>query len=403
MSVADLVRLALERLSRSRLRSALTTLGVVIGVASVVALVAAGQGAGRDVTQRIEGIGTNLLTVNPGRSGGGPVRGAAGTSGTLTVADATALDELDGVAAVAPEITTQRTVLAEGGNTTTTIVGTTAGYGDVRNFDVRHGSALTDLAVDERLRVAVVGSQVALDLDLDRADLGSELIIGGIPFRLIGILQPKGAASFQNPDDQILVPIGTLQRQFVGGDVVRTIGVSVVATDRIAEVAASIVRLLRDRHGIAPGATDDFTILDQAQLLSAASAVGATLTLLLAGLGSISLVVGGVGIMNIMLVSVRERTREIGIRKALGARRRDILAQFLVEALTLSSLGGLLGVAVGLGVSVLVGQLAGWGFEPSIETVVVAVAVSAAVGVVFGVWPAREAAVLDPIVALRFE
>jgi putative ABC transport system permease protein len=249
----------------------------------------------------------------------------------------------------------------------------------------------------------VLGASTAETLGLDADDLGIEISVGGIPFQLIGILQPKGGASFQDPDDQVIVPVGTVQKYFVGGDSVRSIGVSVAPTADMTATNTEITALLRDRHELAASDEADFSIFDQTQLLAAASSISGTLTLLLGGIASISLIVGGIGIMNIMLVSVRERTREIGIRKAIGARRRDILAQFLVEALTLSMLGGLIGIAVGLGASAVIGQIAGWGFVFNPSTVVAAVVFSLLVGVVFGVWPARQAARLDPINALRYE
>ncbi len=241
------------------------------------------------------------------------------------------------------------------------------------------------------------------DLGITAQDLGTEIRVGGIPFQLIGIMQPKGGAGFQDPDDQVVVPVATVQKYFVGGDSVRTIGVSTTDAASMATVKADITALLRGRHELAATDDDDFNVFDQTQLLEAATSISGTLTLLLGGIASISLIVGGIGIMNIMLVSVRERTREIGIRKAVGARRRDILAQFLVEALTLSLIGGLIGIAVGLLVSAGIGRLAGWGFAFSPSTIAVAVLFSLLVGVVFGVWPARQAARLDPITALRYE
>jgi putative ABC transport system permease protein len=257
--------------------------------------------------------------------------------------------------------------------------------------------------VGQTLRVAVLGATVADDLGLDASAIGTEVSIGGLPFEVIGILQPKGGSGFQNPDDQVLIPLASVSKYFVAGDTVRTIGVSVASNDEMTSVTNAITALLRDRHQLAATDTADFSIFNQTQLLDAASSISGTLTLLLGGIAGISLVVGGIGIMNIMLVSVRERTREIGIRKAVGARGRDILAQFLIEALTLSLLGGLIGIAVGLGVSALIGQLAGWGFQFSPSTVAAAVVFSLLVGVVFGVWPARQAARLDPINALRYE
>jgi putative ABC transport system permease protein len=396
MSAFELLRLALSRLRTSRLRAALTMLGVIIGVASVVALVGVGQGTTSDITTRLADLGTNLLTISP------TTQNADGST-SLSLEDADAIAELDSVAGVAPEVSTSLDVSAGEESTTTTVVGTTAAYATVRAYDVWQGTFLTDVSVDRELRVAVLGASTAETLGLDASDLGSEISIAGIPFQVIGILQPKGGSGFQDPDDQVIVPVAGVQKYFVGGDSARTIGVSVAPSADMTATNAEITALLRERHELASGTDDDFSIFDQTQLLDAASSISGTLTLLLGGIASISLVVGGIGIMNIMLVSVRERTREIGIRKAVGARGRDILAQFLVEALTLSLLGGLIGIAVGLAVSAVIGQIAGWGFAFSPTTVVAAVLFSLLVGVVFGVWPARQAARLDPIGALRYE
>jgi putative ABC transport system permease protein len=390
----ELLRLALSRLRTSRLRAALTMLGVVIGVASVVALVGVGQGTTANITTRLAGLGTNLLTISPtGRSSTHP----------LTLEDAAAIAKVDGVAAVAPELQTSTSIVVGTKSTTTSVVGTSADYARVRAYDVWQGSFLTPATVENGLRVATLGATTASDLGLDASSIGSTISVGGLPFELIGILQPKGGAGFQNPDDQVLVPLATVSKYFVAGDTIRTIGVSVTSDAQMASVTTAITALLRDRHQLAATDTSDFSIFNQTQLLDAASSISTTLTLLLGGIASISLIVGGIGIMNIMLVSVRERTREIGIRKAVGARGRDILAQFLIEALTLSLLGGLIGIAVGLGVSALIGQLAGWGFQFNPLTVAAAVIFSLIVGVVFGVWPARMAARLDPIASLRYE
>ncbi len=396
MSIFELRGLSLSRLRTSRLRAALTMLGVVIGVASVVALVGVGRGTTSNITNRLSSLGTNLLTVSPTRQ-------TATGSNPLTLADATAIAALPSIAGVAPEVSTSLVARAGTKDTTTTIVGTTAAYTGVRAYDVWQGTALTTPAIDSSLRVAVLGATVATNLGLGASDVGSTVSIAGIPFQISGILQPKGGSGFNDPDDQILVPVGAVQKYFVGGSDVRTIGISVASGAEMQTASAAITALLRQRHKLAASATSDFNVFDQTQLLAAASSISGTLTLLLGGIASISLVVGGIGIMNIMLVSVRERTREIGIRKAVGARGRDILAQFLVEALTLSLLGGLIGIALGLAVSALIGRLAGWGFTFDPTTVVAAVLFSLAVGVVFGVWPARLAARLDPIQALRYE
>jgi putative ABC transport system permease protein len=396
MNPAELLRLALSRLRTNRLRAALTMLGVVIGVASVVALVGVGQGTTSNITNALASLGTNLLTINP------TTQNSDGST-SLTIDDATAVAGLEGVAAVAPELTSSQTVKAGAESTTTTIVGTTSAYPGVRAYTIWQGTGLSDATVDLDLRVAVLGKTTADDLGLGSDAIGSDVSIGGIGFRVIGQLQPKGGAGFNDPDDQILVPVGAVQKYFVGGDSLRSIGVSVDPAADMDATNARITALLRQRHELAASDDDDFAVFDQTSLLAAASSITGTLTLLLGGIASISLVVGGIGIMNIMLVSVRERTREIGIRKAIGARGSDILAQFLVEALTLSLLGGLIGVAIGLGVSALIARVAGWNFAFTPATLGAAVLSSVLVGVVFGVWPARQAARLDPIAALRYE
>jgi len=405
MSLIELVRLAISRLGTSRARSALTMLGIIIGVASVVALVAVGQGASTGITSRINSLGTNLLTVNAGASFSGGARQAAGSATTLTLQDAAAVAAIDGVAAVSPELSASQFVLAGDLNTTTTILGTTRDYPTVRAYEVWQGSFLTDTSVEQALRVAVLGSTTADDLELGKDAIGSQITIGGIPFEVVGILQAKGGTSVTSGDDQVLIPVSTLKRYFTGSSSsgVRSIGISVATAGQMSSVKAEVTTLLENRHEIASGGTDDFSVADQTQLLSTATSVYSLLTVLLAGVASISLVVGGIGIMNIMLVSVRERTREIGIRKAIGAKSRDILLQFLVEALVLSLLGGLIGIAVGLAASAVIGAIAGWGFTFNPVTLVAATVFSLVVGVVFGVWPARQAARLNPIAALRFE
>ena len=395
MRTLELVRLALSRLRRSRVRAALTMLGVIIGVASVVGLVSVGRGTTARITEQLSSLGTNLLTISPtGRT----------ADSTLTLDDAAAIAALQGLAAVAPEIETAGTVATSATNTTSTsIVGTSAQYAQVRAYDVWQGTFLSDVEADHSMRSVVLGASVASNLGLGAEAVGSDVLINGLPFEIVGILQPKGGAGFNNPDDEVLVPLSTVTRYFVGGSGVRAIGVSVADGVDMQSMKDAIAELLRVRHGIGASDTDDFQIFDQTQLLQAATTISGTLSLLLGGIASIALVVGGIGIMNIMLVSVRERTREIGIRKALGARGRDILSQFLIEAIVLSLVGGAIGIAVGLVISALIGRLAGWGFIFDPTTVAAATLFSLAVGVVFGVWPARQAARLDPVAALRFE
>jgi len=404
MKLGELISLAISRLGTSRLRSTLTMLGIIIGVASVVALVSVGQGASSGITNQINSLGTNLLTVNAGASFSGFTRGAAGSATTLTTGDATAISQISGVAAIAPETSTSEFVVNGTKNTTTTILGTTQDYTTVRAYDIWQGKFLTDTSEEQALRVAVVGSSTADDLGLTADSVGSQISIGGVPFTVLGILQSKGGTAVNNADDQIMVPLSSVKRYFTGtSDTVRSIGVSVATAGQMATVKTEITTLLEQRHNISAGSSDDFSVTDQTQLLSTATSVYGLLTVLLAGVASISLIVGGIGIMNIMLVSVRERTREIGIRKAIGAHNRDILVQFLVEALVLSLLGGFIGIVVGLIASAVIAAVAGWGFTFNPLTLIVATVFSLIVGVIFGVWPARQAARLDPITALRFE
>jgi putative ABC transport system permease protein len=392
----ELLRLALSRLRRGRLRAALTMLGIVIGVASVVALVGVGRGTTANITSSLNALGTNLLTISPS--------GRNGASTTLTTADADAIAGVGGVAAVAPELQTSAVVGTSATNTTTTsIIGTSADYAYVRAYSVWQGAFLSPATTAGSLRVAVLGATVATDLGLGADAIGTTLSVDGLPFEIMGILQPKGGSGFADPDNEILVPLGAVRKYFVGGDSVRTIGVSVDSAADMSTTRDAIAELLRVRHGITSTGTDDFSIFDQSQLLSVTDAISGTLTLLLGGIASIALVVGGIGIMNIMLVSVRERTREIGIRKALGARGTDILRQFLIEALTLSLIGGFVGVLVGMAVSAVIGRIAGWGFIFDPSTIAIATLFSVMVGIVFGVWPARQAARLDPVAALRYE
>jgi putative ABC transport system permease protein len=360
-----------------------------------VALVSVGRGTTSQITSQLNALGTNLLTIS--------ATGRNGSSTTLTLDDATAIAGIDTIAAVAPEAQTQGVVAAGLTTTSTSIIGTSAAYASVRAYTVWQGTFLTDTTVDASLRVAVLGATVATNLGLDDTAIGTTVSIQGLPFEVIGILQPKGGAGFQDPDNEVLVPIGTVEKYFTGSNQVRTIGVSVADPNQIQATRDSITQLLRTRHGLSATAADDFSIFDQAQLLATATTISGTLTLLLGGIASISLLVGGIGIMNIMLVSVRERTREIGIRKALGAKARDILSQFLIEALTLSLIGGVIGILIGLGASALIGGIAGWGFAIDAGTIAIATLFSLVVGVVFGVWPARQAARLDPIAALRYE
>ena len=401
MSINDLLHLAIGRLGTGKMRTALTMLGIIIGVASVVALVSVAQGATKGISNQLNALGTNLLTVSPGFSRGSATRGSFGSATTLTIDDASAISGLSGVQYVAPELTTSKLVIAGTQNETARIIGTTPGYLPVFAYDMWTGSFINSASVDNNLRVAVIGATTADNLELTDKSIGSTIYIGGLPFDLIGIMQSKGGTG--TGDDEVIVPLSTMRELFVGSTSVSTIGLSAASQDDISTVSGEITALLDQRHGISATASADFSITTQAQLLGTVSSVSDVLTLLLAGIASISLLVGGIGIMNIMLVSVRERTREIGIRKAIGARGRDILSQFLVEALALSLAGGLIGICLGVLVSLGIGVYAGWGFVFNPITVVAAVGFSLIVGIVFGVWPASQAARLDPVVAHRYE
>ena len=401
MKLRDLLGLALSRLGTGKLRTALTMLGIIIGVASVVALVSVAQGATKGISDQLQALGTNLITVSPGFGFTGATRGAIGSATTLTLADATAISTLPDVAATAPELTANELIVAGSQNETTRVVGTTPGYLSVFAYQIWVGTFLNGASVDHNLRVAVIGATTADNLDLTASSIGSTIYVGGLPFELIGITQPKGGTT--TADDQVMIPLSTAHELFIGSSSVSAIGLSATSGDAINTVSAEITATLDQRHGISATGTADFTIATQSQLLGTVSSVSDVLTLLLAGIASISLLVGGIGIMNIMLVSVRERTREIGIRKAIGARGRDILSQFLVEALALSLAGGIIGIGVGVVASFGIGAYAGWGFVFSPVTVLVAVGFSLLVGIIFGVWPASQAARLDPVIALRYE
>jgi len=403
MKLTDLFGLALSRLGTGKLRTGLTMLGVIIGVASVVALVSIGEGATSGINSRLQGLGTNLLSVTPGATTTGATRGAFGSATTLTIEDATALTTQPDIAGVAPELSSSHLIVAGSLNETTTVIGTTPAYPLVFAYDMWQGSFLTQASVDHGLRVAVLGNTTATNLGLGASSVGSTVYISGLPFDVVGIMQPKGGTGFVSPDDEVLIPVTTARNLFVGTDSVRAIGVSVTSSRQMTAATAEITTALDQRHGIGASGTPDFTITSQTQLLSTVGSITTLLTVLLAGIASISLLVGGIGIMNIMLVSVRERTHEIGIRKAIGARGRDVLLQFLFEALMISVSGGLIGIVIGLAATAVIALFAGWAFAFNPITVVVSVVFSLIIGVIFGVWPASQAARLDPVVALSYE
>ena len=406
MLIGETIRVALDALRANKLRSLLTMLGIVIGVSAVIAVVALGRGAQKAVNDRISALGTTLLTVNPGQARGSGVQ-FGGNSAKLTIEDAAALKARgEKLQAVQPEMSGQLQVQFLNKNTSTSIVGATANYPEVRKYEMQSGRFFTNTEDVTRQRVAVVGPSVVDNLGLQspEAILGETIRIRGIQFTVVGVFKSKGQANaFQNPDDQVLIPLTTARFRVLGSNRIRAISVLAPSEAEIPETMAEIEKILRRQHKLRPGKESDFQIRNQADFLNTLGETTQVFSLLLAGIAAVSLLVGGIGIMNIMLVSVTERTREIGIRKALGATKMNILFQFLIEAVVLCILGGILGIAVGAGGAVIFTKTMGWNTEVGLSSIFVAFFFSAFVGVVFGVYPARRAAGLDPIVALRYE
>ena len=406
MRLRSSVQIAVRALGANKLRAVLTMLGVIIGVGAVVTMVSIGQGARASVAQQVQSLGSNLLTVFPGSAGQGGIRQGAGSLRTLTLDDAAAMAaEIGQVEAVSAEFSRNAQVVHGSENVNTTVSGVTPQFQEVRNTFVTDGAFFTGADMASRARVAVLGRTVVEDLFGDRAavPLGSTIKINRVTFTVIGVLEEKGATGFNDRDDIILIPLSTAQRRLFGVDHVRAVYVKVRTAGEMDGTLGDVETLLRGRHRIEPGEDSDFTIRNQADIIATFQSVTQTMTLLLGGIAAVSLLVGGIGIMNIMLVSVTERTREIGIRKAVGATRRDILSQFLVEALVLSLTGGFIGLLLGMGGSELISRFAGWTTLVSPASLVLAVTFAASVGIFFGIYPARRAAALDPIVALRYE
>ena len=413
MSISRNLLEALESLSANKLRSVLTVLGIVIGVAAVIAMLSIGRGAQASITNQIESIGTNLVYVIPGSTQEGGVRTAQGQAGTLTIDDANALASLPDVVAVAPEADGRAQLTYLGQNTNTRLLGVTPDYQTVHSMTMADGEFISDSNQVARSSVIVLGSAVAETLFGNTAGaVGQSVRVNGQPYRVVGVLASKGGTGFLNQDDQVLVPLSTAQTRlasagrFRGANVINQINVKAATSGAVASVVASVTDTLRQRHNTTPE-QDDFTVISQQDSLGAATSVTNTLTLFLGGIAGISLMVGGIGIMNIMLTTVSERTREIGLRKAIGARRRDILTQFLVESMVLSLLGGIIGIIVGWSIARLIGQvqLGGSAITPvvSLDSVLLATLFSMAVGLFFGIYPATRAARLQPVEALRYE
>ncbi len=398
----QLARIALRSLAQRKTRTALTMLGVIIGVGAVIVMVSIGEGAKQSVSSRIKGLGTNLLAVRPGFARKGPVRAASVQ--TLVVEDADAIaKEVKNVAAVSPEIGQSTQVKYLSQNTSTSVVGVTPSWLTVNNFVVKEGRFLDELDERTSRKVAVLGNTVVNELFGGERAVNQTVKIRGVNFQVVGTLEGKGAGGMRDPDDQVLIPLSTARTRLFGTDVLRTLNVQISSEDAMDRAQGEIEDLLRMRHKIAAGAPSDFSIGSQKDLLDTASQVSDTFTALLAAVAAVSLLVGGIGIMNIMLVSVTERTREIGIRKAIGARSRDILFQFLVESVVLSGIGGLLGVGAGVGGSRIVGMVGSWQTTVAPGAITLAFGVAMGIGVFFGLYPAHKASKLDPIEALRHE
>ncbi|MEL6489166.1 MAG: ABC transporter permease [Cyanobacteria bacterium J06634_6] len=404
MDFAESLKMATKTLSANKLRSSLTMLGIIIGNASVIAMIGIGEGAQKYVNGQLQNLGPNVLFVVPGNREARQL-GDLDIPRTLVLADAKALDtQVPSIAAVAAEKTTQGIISYRSRNTNSSVVGTTPGFLNVRSFEVAQGRFLSDLDERSNALVAVVGSTLAEQLFDQASPLGKQIRIKGTTFEIVGVLEKKGSNLGLDYDDSVMIPITTLASRIVGrtspyGIDVGFISVSAASPEEMATAEFQLTNLLRLRHGITDN--DDFYISSQETLLDIADTVTGALTLMLAAIASISLFVGGIGIMNIMLVSVRERTQEIGLRKAIGATQKDILGQFLIESVILSAIGGVVGTAVGAGGIFLIAAFSPFEAGVAMSAVVLAVGVSGSIGLFFGVVPARQAARLDPIVALR--
>jgi putative ABC transport system permease protein len=397
--------IALRALRRNKMRSMLTALGIIIGVASVVAMVAVGNGAQARITSQVSALGQNLLMVFAGSKKSGGVNSGLGSASAITLTDAEAIQrEVPDVAAVSPEVSVTAQAIANGRNWSTSVVGESQDYLRIRDWKLSAGSMFNESDIRSAAKVAVIGSKTANELFGPLNPVGQSVRIKNIPFTIIGLLESKGAGmGGMNQDDRIIIPFTTAMKRLTGDRYLRSVNVEIRSSDRMEIAQQQITGLLRQRHRLIASQSDDFNIFNQKEIADTVNSISKIITLLLGSIAGISLVVGGIGIMNIMLVSVTERTREIGIRIAVGAEPGDIRLQFLIEAVTLSLLGGLIGVLSGVGASQLVGMVADFKAVVSTGSIVLAFGVSSAIGIFFGFYPAHKAAALDPIVALRYE
>lgn len=399
------IKIALDGLKANKLRAILTMLGIIIGVAAVIAMVSIGMGVRSKVESSIAGLGSNLLIVTPGTGPSSGAKQAAGSAITLSGKDAEAiLREVAGVNLVAPSVSRQYQVVYGNQNWTTSVQGSTPDIVGVKSFSLESGTFFSNQDVESRARVAVLGKTVADNLFGGMNAVGQSIRINKAPFRVVGVLSSKGqSAGGMDQDDTVIIPLTTAQERLIGITYVQNINVQAASTEVIDQVQSDITALLRTRHHIAANAPEDFTVRNLVAVMATAGEATNTITLLLANIAAISLLVGGIGIMNIMLVSVTERTREIGIRKALGARFRHILLQFMIEAVVIGVTGGIIGILCGIGAAMAISLVAGWQTVVSLPAILLAFFFSVMVGLFFGLYPARKAALLDPIEALRYE
>jgi putative ABC transport system permease protein len=402
---STLLKVASQSILKNKMRTLLTMLGIVIGVSAVIVMVAIGHGARAQIQAQINNLGTNMLVVTPGSTAQGGVSQGAGTFNRLTVDDAEKLKrEGTTLTAVSPVIVTRTQVIGGQGNWRTGVNGVSTDYLTIRDWDVVSGASFSDSDVRAKRTVVLLGNTVAKNLFPDTDPVGTQIRLGHVPFTVIGVLAPKGqTANGNDQDDVVIVPYTTAQTRLSGMAFLGQILANTASPSEIPAAQDEIRAIMRESHRLGPGAPDDFTVRNQTEMAEAAQSTTTVMSWLLAAIASVSLVVGGIGIMNIMLVSVTERTHEIGIRMAVGARGSDVLTQFLVESIVMSLIGGVIGLAAGFGGAALLGHLTGWTTATPPSAVLIAVGFSAAVGIFFGFYPARKAAALDPIQALRYE
>lgn len=407
MTIHNLYNETVSALTSNMSRSGLTVLGIVIGIASVITMLAVGTGASNSIQSSIQGLGANLLQISPGkeRGPGRQVSLGRGSATSLTLDDADALaTQIQGIENISPVVNSQSQVVAKGTNTNTSIIGTVPNYAAVHTIDIAEGSFLTDKQIKSVARVAVIGPTTRDDLfGVGSEAIGQSIRINNIEFDIVGVTAAKGGSGFANPDDRVYIPISVAQQMITGTRFLSSIDMQVINQDDMQSVKDQASSTLLKRHAIADSVDADFSFLDQATISATASSVTGILTALLGSIAGISLIVGGIGIMNMMLTAVTERTREIGLRKAVGAKRRDISNQFLAEAVALTLVGGFIGIALGYMFAFLISLTGLLQATVNINSVILAVSVAAITGIVFGYVPARRAAALNPIDALRYE